>query len=145
MKKLLLATALIFTFSFSEVNAQVAVTTYGFQALGVHYQKSSSSKFAAEIKVFANRDLEDVALDAAVFFNFRPREYHRFSVGLGVHLTDSEMFNEYIFIPVQLEVTPFQNFRRLTLVIELAPVTPNYEFYDLGLRHLWGIRYRFGD
>ena len=76
-------------------------------------------------------------------FDLNPGSFHKVSAGGGfnVSLFDGDLS---ILLPVELEIYPLTSFRRLALLIELAP-----QFYisedEVLLRHLWGVRYYFKD
>ena len=122
--------------------SQIGVTSYSIYSLGIN--TSQNRPLSGELKVFANRSIDDILMEADLFYNFKARPYHRFSVGVGLK---AGLFRDYdlvdaITVPVQLEIFPLQEFKRLSLVFELAP-----EFiidFDPNLRSLWGIRYTFG-
>ena len=123
--------------------SQIGVTSYSIYSLGIN--TSQNRPVSGELKIFANRSIESVLMEADLFYNFKARPYHRFSIGAGLN---AGPFRDYDFvnavtIPVQLEIFPLQEFKRLSLMLELAP-----EFiidYDVNLRSLWGIRYSFGE
>ena len=92
-------------------------------------------------------DYDEQIFEFAGFYNFKSREYHRFSVGLGVTFVPewNDMINSFSF-PVQLEIFPLKNqkFDRLSLIVELSPE----KVIDAGegfptFRYLFGIRYNF--
>lgn len=123
--------------------SQIGVTSYSIYSLGIN--TSQNRPVSGELKTFANRWIESVLMEADIFYNFKPRPYHRFSVGAGLN---AGPFRDYDFvnaitIPVQLEIFPLQEFKRLSLMFELAPefVIDN----EVNLRSLWGIRYSFGE
>jgi len=122
--------------------SQIGVTSYSIYSLGIN--TSQNRPVSGELKVFTNRLIEEVLMEADLFYNFKARPYHRFSVGVGLNVglfRDFDIVNA-ITVPVQLEIFPLQEFKRLSLVFELTP-----EFiveYDPNLRSLWGIRYSFG-
>lgn len=142
MKKTTLFTAVTFMVLFGfNTHAQLGITSYSLYALGVN--TSQSKKISGELKTFANRAVDDLLMEADLFYNFKPRPYHRFSIGVGVNVAPFRSFDQLnaITLPTQLEVFPLQNFKKLSLLYEL---TPEYTFEnDLNLRHLWGVRYTF--
>ena len=72
------------------------------------------------------------------------RPYHRFSIGLGVNVAPFKEYDQfYAFtIPSSIEIYPLQNFKKLSLLFELAPeILPEN---GVNLRNLWGVRYSFG-
>ena len=143
MKKMKFLILFACTFLSIEAFAQIGVTSYFFNSIGVN--TSTSKRISGELKVFANRPFEDLKLEVDGFYNFKPSPYHRFSVGLGVNVVPFLGYDQfYAFtIPVSLEVYPLQNFKRISLLAELAPEISAPE--GSSLRNLWGIRYTFGD
>lgn len=83
-------------------------------------------------------------MEIDVFYNFKPSTYHRLSIGLGLNASPFRGFDQInaLTIPAQLEIYPIQDFKKLSLLFELAPEI--YVESDLNLRSLWGIRYTFG-
>lgn len=133
-------TILFFLISFCGLS-QVKVTSYSIHSLGVTIPLSE--KFSSELKVFANRgNLEDTGIELNSTFKFKPSEFHQFSAGLGFGLIPYSGEDAFFSVPVSLEIFPLQSFKRLSLVVELAP---EVYFNDdvVNLRHLWGIRYSF--
>jgi hypothetical protein len=79
-------------------------------------------------------------------YNFRARDYHRFSVGVGVNFSpftggDDELEMNGFSFPCQLAVFPLQDFKQLSFVMEVAPLVHLDEW---SFRYFWGIRYTFG-
>lgn len=124
------------------VLGQVKLSSYSIYALGVSVPVTKN--IGTELKVFANTgDLEYICVELSGMYKFQERKYHQFSSGLGLGLTPFSEDKAFVSIPFALEIWPLQSFKRLSCVIELAP-----EIYTEGgtnLRHLWGIRYAFGD
>jgi hypothetical protein len=123
--------------------SQMSVTSYSIYALGVNTSKDKM--ISGELKTFLNRDLDDITFELSGMYNFKASDYHRFSVGLGAVFTpfksDSDDGFDAISVPVQLEIFPLQDFKRLAFVIEFSPhwvaeTTPSFQY-------LWGIRYTF--
>jgi len=124
------------------LQSQVGVTAYSIYALGVN--TSQNHRISGELKLFTNRSYEDILTELNGFYNFKAREYHRFSVGVGLNLgpfKDSD--NVYaITIPAAIEIYPLKELRKISILFELAPEIRPGE--DLNIRFLWGIRYSFG-
>lgn len=123
--------------------SQMGVTSYSIYSLGIN--TSQNKPISGELKTFANRTIDDLLMEVDVFYNFKPRNYHRFSIGLGLNVGPFREFDNInaITLPAQLEIFPLQEFKKLSLLFELTP-----EFIvegDLNLRSLWGIRYTFGE
>lgn len=142
MKIFSLVTLILFT-SLSEVNAQFHLGTYSFAAVGIG--GPVTDRLDLEGKLFANTLFSEVTFEGLVMFNLKPGSFHQFSAGAGFNANafddDSELS---LLFPVELEIYPLTSFRRLSLLIELAP-----QFYitedELILRHMWGVRYYFKD
>lgn len=122
--------------------AQIGVTSYYIYSLGIN--TSQNKRISGEIKTFANRPFEDISVEVDGFYNFKPRPYHRFSIGLGVNVTPFLGYDQFyaLTIPVSLEIYPLQNFKKLSLLFELTPEILAED--GVNLRNLWGIRYTFG-
>lgn len=123
----------------TDVYSQIGITYYTSNILALNTSKNY--KISGELKVFANSDIEDIAMELDAFYNFKQHEYHRFSIGTGLRL---EIFSgEYaaITVPFKLEVFPFQKFKRVLFLFELAPEI----YFDdpVKLRSLLGLRYSF--
>lgn len=137
--------ALLLTLSFQSYS-QIGLTSYPGYALGIN--TSQSKMISGELKTFANREFNDLWLEVDFFYNFKPNTYHRFSAGLGLStqpfLQETSDGNIYaLTIPVQIEIYPLQDFKKLSLLFELTPEILVND--DVRLRNLWGIRYTFGD
>jgi hypothetical protein len=122
--------------------SQLSVTSYSIYSLGIN--TNQNNRISGELKTFTNRDFDDLLLETDIFYNMKPSAYHRFSIGLGLNFMPFREFDRLnaFTIPVQLEIYPLQEFRKLSLIFELTP-----EFIVDGeaqLRNLWGIRYTFG-
>jgi hypothetical protein len=144
MKKIFGFIAIAFLLILSnKAYSQIGITSYSIYALGIN--TSQNKLISGELKLFANRSVYDLSMEIDVFYNFEPKAYHRFSLGLGLN---AGLFREYdrfnaLTIPVQIQIYPLQDFKKLSLIVELTP-----EFVvedDLHIRNLWGIRYRFGE
>ena len=97
------------------------------------------------MKTFANRTIDDLLMEADIFYYFKPRIYHRFSIGPGLNVGPFRGFDHInaITIPAQLEIFPLQKFEKLSLLFEMAPGLIIES--DLNLRSRWGILYTFGE
>ena len=135
-KKILFLT--IFSLFAFKSYAQISVTSYSTQAIGLNTSKAKS--FSGELKTFTNREFDDLWFEFAGFYNFKPKEYHQFSVGLAYRVAFQE---DYAFtIPVQLAIYPIQDKKQFSIIFELASI---FEIEgSTSLRSLWGIRYTFG-
>jgi hypothetical protein len=125
-----------------KVQGQIGITDYSFFALAVN--TSQNHLFSGEMKVFLNRNIEDILFELDGFFNFKPREYHRFSVGIGANVGPFIEGDPLLAltIPSSLEIYPLKDFKKISILFELAP-----EIYiegEVNIRLLWGIRYSFG-
>lgn len=121
-----------------ELYSQVSVTGYSVYALGVN--TSTDKRISGEMKIFANRDINDVIFELDAFYNFKPRTYHRFSLGAGIATAPREFYG--ITVPVVLEVYPLKDFKKISLLFEISPeLLQDY----LNVRSLFGVRYSFGD
>jgi hypothetical protein len=140
MKKLFFILISIFWITASY--AQIGVTSYGTNALGINTSKEKL--ITGELKAYFSRDIDLMAFELSGLYNFKKSDYHQFSAGIGFSVIPflGEAMVYSITIPVQLEVFPLQNFKHLSFIIEVAP---EYQLDEIfGFQHLWGIRYTFG-
>ena len=134
---------LIFLFSLSlESYSQISVSGYTNYVVGINTNKEKRISF--EAKVFANNYIEDLPMEFNAFYNFKTKEYHRISIGLGVNISPFntiDQMNSFV-IPTSLEIFPMKDFKRIAIVFEL---TPEIRIEDeVALRSLLGIGYTFG-
>lgn len=133
---------IILVLSSSDSFTQIGVSSSSLYSIGIN--SSRSKRINGELKIFANRSINNILIETDMFFNFNQSSYHRFSIGVGINLIpfrESDRINA-ITIPAQLEFFPLQQFKTLSMFFELAP-----EFIiedNLYIRSLWGIRYTFG-
>ena len=130
---------LVFIIIGTEVYSQIGITYYTSNILAVNTSKNN--KISGELKVFANSDIENTAMEMDAYYNFKSYEYHRFSIGTGFRLEVFSGEDAAITVPFKLEVFPFQKFKRVLFLFELAP-----EIYfddSVKLRSLLGLRYSF--
>lgn len=120
--------------------SQVSVTSYSIYALGATLP--INEKFSGDFRIYTNQqDIENTDIQLTGFYHFKPRDFHQFSVGVGLGLDPSYGENAKISMPVMLQIYPLQSFKPLSLVFELAT---GYLFEQgVKLQHLWGIRYTF--
>lgn len=123
--------------------SQLSITTYSIYAVGIN--TSQSKKISIEVKSFTNKMVEEIAFEADLFYNFRTKEHHRFSVGIGINTSPFRGFDHInsLVVPFELEIYPFQNLKKISFLFELAP---EFGIEDgTILRNFWGIRYTFGN
>jgi hypothetical protein len=124
-----------------ESYSQIAVTGYSNYALGLNTSKEKVISF--EMKIFTNHYVEDIPIEGNVFYNFKTKEYHRFSIGLGINLSpfsSPDQVNSFV-IPIVLEIFPIKDFKKIAIVFELTPELRIED--DVNIRSLFGIRYTF--
>lgn len=143
MKTINLFSLIFFIALYFNSYSQVGVSGYSIYSFGVN--TNLTKNISGELKIFANRPSESLLLEADIFYNFKPNPYHKFSVGLGLNVGPFFGFDHInaITIPAQLEVYPLQEFKKVSLIFELA-----LEFIiedEPRLRNLLGIRYTFGE
>jgi hypothetical protein len=120
----------------------MGITSYSIYAIG--FNTSQNKRISGEIKTFANRSIDDIDLEVNCFFNFKPRQYHRFSIGFGLNILPFKEFDRVyaLTIPTSIEIYPLQDFKKISILFELTPeILPED---GVNLRSLWGIRYTFG-
>ncbi len=139
-KKIILT---IFVILFSYVGySQFGITSYSIYALGIN--TNQNRMISGEFKTFTNRTFENIAMELDAFYNFKACEYHRFSAGIGLNafpFAGADQIHSLTF-PLELEVFPLKDFKKLSFLFELTPEYVVEE--DFNLRYLWGIRYTFG-
>ena len=142
MKKKIFLSLLLCIGIGANVFSQVSVTAYFGNVLEVNIGKKKM--ISGDLKVALNNTLFDTSFELSGMYNFEAKDYHRFSVGVGVMLAPFQSGNSYcgISVPLQLEIFPLQNFKRLSFVTEFAPQwTAAYS--EAAFRYLAGIRYTF--
>ena len=127
----------------TDLMGQFHLGTYSFAAVGIG--GPITDNIDLEGKLFANTRITDIGFEGAVMFDLKPGSFHQFSAGAGFNVGLFEGDSEVsIVFPVELEIYPLTSFKRLSLLIELAP-----QFYitadEVVLRHMWGVRYYFKD
>jgi hypothetical protein len=141
MKKFKIVFLIILFFISLTSYSQIAVTGFSNYVVGMNTSKNKTINF--ELKVFAYNYFDDLPIETNVFYNFETKEYHRFSIGLGVNLSPFRGFDEInsFVIPASLEIFPIKDFKKIAIVLE---VTPELRIDDRAvLRSLIGIRYSF--
>ena len=141
MKKIIVLFIILFSLSF-EGYSQISVTGYTNYVVGINTNKDKPISFDA--KVFAYNYVENLPIELNAFYNFKTKEYHRISIGLGINLSPFSSIDQMnsIVIPTSLEIFPMKDFKRIAIVFEL---TPEIRIEDeVALRSLLGIRYTFG-
>ena len=131
---------ILFSLSFKSYS-QIAVTGYANYALGINTSKNKAVSF--EIKIFTNHYVEDIPMEGTVFYNFKTKEYHRFSIGFGINLSpfnSPDQVNSFV-IPTVLEIFPIKDFKKIAILLELAPELMIED--GIVIRSLLGIRYTF--
>ena len=119
---------------------QISVTSYYVYAFGINTNKDK--RISAELKSLLNNSKSDISIDVSGMYNFRKREYHQVSAGLGVNF-ESSIKNSKCIIPLQVDVFPFENLKRLSLVMEINSTIYKHTYIGVNIRHLLGIRYTF--
>jgi len=132
--------SILFSISFGSYS-QISVTGYTNYVVGINTNKDKPISFDA--KVFANNYIDELPIELNAFYNFKAKEYHRFSIGLGINVSPFRGFDEInsIVIPASLEIFPLKDFKRIAIVFELTPEIRIED--DVVLRSLIGIRYTF--
>ena len=130
----------LFTLSYAGYS-QLSVTGYTNYVIGINTNKDKPISFDA--KVFTYNYIDDLPMEFNAFYNFKAKEYHRFSVGLGINISPFRGFDEMnsIVIPTTLEIFPLKDFKKIAIIFELAPEIRIED--DVVIRGLLGIRYSF--
>ena len=141
MKKKIFVSLLLCIWAGSNVFSQIGVTAYFGNIMEVNTDKQKV--ISGALKVALNNTLYDTSFELSGMYNLKATDYHRFSMGVGVMLAPFQDKDSYrgISIPAQMEVFPLQNFKRLSLVAEVAPQWTTDS--EAAFRYLAGIRYTF--
>ena len=121
------------------------VANKGFSQTSLAYYNSSDSKiglahhFTEKIWGEARLSLtfEDLNTEFVLCYDALKLKDYNFYVGLGAQIRDESGF----VIPIGVQVAPFENFKNLSLHVELLPI---FTDYDTMLQSSIGIRYTFG-
>jgi len=141
MRRFFLVTGVLLAMNVTAYS-QIGVSSYSIYSLGI--STSKEKRIGGELKSFFNRgDFENTYYELSGMYNFRSKNYHQFSVGVGLNIAPFIGFDhiQSFTFPIQLEVFPLQNFKQLSFVIEIAPEWIIEE--PLNMRHLWGLKYTF--
>ena len=108
----------------------------GFSRVGIGY--NFSQKIWTELRIYDHSYYGNITTELALLYNVSIKESHVIYLGFGGLAGDS--FG--LAIPIGLQFRPLENFRRLSLQIELEPV---FVFRGgVALLSSGGIRYTFG-
>jgi hypothetical protein len=140
MKKKLLIVLLITSIS---TFSQFKITGYFDAEIGINY--TFSDTFQTELRV--NDDIgTEFNTELRLLYKFVSKDDYNLNLGVGASIfpfsSNNIDFLESIFIPLQIEITPFKEVRNFGLVLESA-----YYFSEVtaasGIRNSIGIRYIF--
>lgn len=143
MKNIFISLLVLLTLTASKSFGQISFSSYSSYAIGLNTDQNKSLSF--ELKTFTNRNFDDLLFEVNGYYNFKHATYHNLSIGLGLNMqTSSADFMNAVTLPFVIEVFPFSDFKKLSIVFEISP-----EYYlnneEFNLRHLWGLRYNFGN
>lgn len=149
MKKIgLFFTVLLIMLISSNAIGQVSVSMYNFKAVGL--STNSNKKFNFDFKMFTNIPWRFTNFELTGFYNFKARQYHRFSLGLGLNSAPfDDVFLKALVLPCDLEIYPLQDFKQMSVIFELTlydDLDPDFMVFPdvLFFRTLLGLRYKFG-
>lgn len=127
----------------------LSLSNYVYGQLSLSYQYSSLNKLGVgynfsqriwtELRIYSNTNLENFTPELALLYNVSKKDQHEIYIGVGGVVN---YFNGLI-IPMGLQFTPFENFKRFSLQIEFAPMI-DFDSSDLIFQSSAGIRYTFG-
>ncbi|MBI4647483.1 MAG: hypothetical protein HY738_13065 [Bacteroidia bacterium] len=134
MKKLLIISSCFFCIT---AYAQIGVSIYNTKAMGIGFPVNK--RFFGEFKAYSNMYLTNMRMEIDVCINIKKTDALNIYAGLGaIAVPVAEEFKK-VTVPLGLQVSPFENFRNFSFIMEIAP-----EIYeDVYLRTLWGVRYNF--
>ncbi len=131
-------------FLFLDLHAQIMFSNY--EKLGFGIGTALSTKpIDLHLRLGTNNRLVDTRIELAGFYHINESDYHIISLGLAIGLSPFGDFTQpSLVIPVELQVFPLKDFKRLAFAFEAGP---EYLFDDdaVNLRHIWAIRYYFSD
>lgn len=123
--------------------SQFKITGYFNTEIGLNYEFTDT--FQMEVTVHDNLGIEfNTAL--SILYKFISKDDYNLNLGVGIstfpfHSKDIEFF-ESLYVPFQIEITPFKEVKQIGLVLESA-----YHFSEVtsasGIRNSIGIRYIF--
>lgn len=119
--------------------SQIKATGYFNSEIGMSYE--FSEKIQAELKI-DDAVGKSFSSKLSVLYKIKNKETYNLNLGLGVNVFLFEEFDqlESFYIPFQLEILPFKNYKNIGFVLETAyHITEN----ENGLRNSVGIRYLF--
>lgn len=141
MKKTLLIIAFFVAF--------LSLGNNGYGQLSVSYHYSSLSKIGlgynfspsiwTELRLYSNTTLDNLTPEFTLLFNVCKKERHEVYVGVG---GVANGFSGVLF-PIGIQFRPFENFKRFSFHIELAPLLETNRD-EVILQSAAGIRYTFG-
>ncbi|HZV68515.1 MAG TPA: hypothetical protein VFG10_03195 [Saprospiraceae bacterium] len=128
---------------FSHLDAQLFISN--FEKFGLGIGTRSAQPFILEARIGTNNRLVDTRIELAGLYQLQDETYHSISAGIAIALSPfADVTNIGLTIPVQLEIFPIPDFKRIALFIEAGP-----EFLldqdEVDLRHTWGFRYYFSE
>jgi len=132
---LILSILLLFTLN---VIGQISITGYSFSGIGIN--TNDNKKLYAELKIFSNRQFDDLIIELDGYYNFKERKYHQLSIGLGLNIhTGFIDVPNAVTLPISIQIHPIKEYQNLSVIYELSP---EYYMSDVfNLRHLWGVRF----
>lgn len=131
--------ALLLLFAFNEARAQWSASYYGNSSnskVGIGYD--FNEKLWAELRIYSNLALYEITVEPLLNYNFVRRDQYKTYVGLGLVLNEING----VFLPVGVQVSPFENLRNFSFHIELQ-IIEVFDYNDTYLNGYWGLRYRF--
>ncbi|HEX2936182.1 MAG TPA: hypothetical protein VHO72_12590 [Bacteroidales bacterium] len=141
MKKPLLITAFLI--------GLLSLSLSSFSQLSVSYQYSSLNKLGlgynfspriwTELRLYSNTNLDNLTPELALLYNVSIKERHEIYVGIG---GVANGFSGVLF-PIGVQFRPFENFKRFSIHIELAPLIETNRD-EVIIQSAAGIRYTFG-
>ena len=134
---------LLFFLISSSIHSQFKVSGYFDTEIGLSYQFSDT--FQIELRANDNLGIEFNS-EISALYTILNKENYNLNFGAGVslfpfHSQNIDFFESY-FLPLQIEIIPFKEFKNFAFVLETA-----YHFSDVkdasGIRNSIAIRYIF--
>jgi len=119
-------------------HAQLSVSYYASSLSKIGLAYNFSDRFWSELRLYSNTIAEDITPELVFCFNLVNKERHNVYAGLGANVN---FFNGPV-LPVGVQFSPFENFDRFSLHVELQP-SLDITGKALILQASWGLRYKF--
>ncbi len=118
--------------------SQFSISYYNSSMSKVGVAYDFDSKLWTELRLYGNTWSQNITPEAVLCYNLKETENHNIYIGLGANVN----YFSGVVLPVGVQFSPFGNFDKFSLHIEIQPTFDISN--DLILQSSWGLRYRFG-